>query len=161
MAPSLRQTLHWGSHVRFLPPFFYGWLRTVRFQRPLVHCINSLCHMRSVMLQRWGLPRHYQCSTDIQICDKPSVDKHTESVQTCSVPIRPCAFFSMFLVTRPRSFSLKSKKKRKTDVKIKLKVVDLASRSATGRKICMFHLQLTGRLHGYCEEEGEKLSPFA
>ena len=76
--------------------------------------------------------------------------------------IRPCAFFSMFLVTRPRSFSLKSKKKkRKTDVKIKLKVVDLASRSATGRKICMFHLQLTGRLHGYCEEEGEKLSPFA
>ena len=35
MAPSLRQTLHCGSHVRFLPPFFYGWLRTVRFQRPL------------------------------------------------------------------------------------------------------------------------------
>ena len=22
------ETLHWGSHVRFLPPFFYGWLRT-------------------------------------------------------------------------------------------------------------------------------------
>ena len=37
--------------------------------------------------------------------------------------------------------------------KINLKVVDLASRSATGRKICMFHLQLTGRLHGYCEED--------
>ena len=35
MAPSLRQTLHCGSHVRFLPPFFYGGLRTVRFQHPL------------------------------------------------------------------------------------------------------------------------------
>ena len=35
MAPSLRQTLHCRSHVRFLPPFFYGWLRTVRFHRPL------------------------------------------------------------------------------------------------------------------------------
>ena len=34
-APSLRQTLHWGSHVRFIPPFFYGWLRAVRFLRPL------------------------------------------------------------------------------------------------------------------------------
>ena len=29
------------------------------------------------------------------------------------VLVRPCAFFSMFLVTRPRSFSLKSKKKKK------------------------------------------------
>ena len=36
MASSLRQTLHCRSHVRFLPPFFYGWLRTVRFQRPLL-----------------------------------------------------------------------------------------------------------------------------
>ena len=36
MASSLRQTLHCRSHVRFLPPFFYGWLRIVRFQRPLL-----------------------------------------------------------------------------------------------------------------------------
>ena len=36
MASSLRQTLNCRSHVRFLPPFFYGWLRIVRFQRPLV-----------------------------------------------------------------------------------------------------------------------------
>ena len=36
MASSLRQTLHCRSHVRFLPPFFYGWLRIVRFQRPLI-----------------------------------------------------------------------------------------------------------------------------
>ena len=35
MAPSLRQTFHCRSYVRFLPQFFYGWLRTVRFQRPL------------------------------------------------------------------------------------------------------------------------------
>ena len=75
---------------------------------------------------------------------------------------RPGAFSSMFLVTRPHSFSLKSKKKKKRktpgDVKINLKVVDLASRSATAAQdFCMSHLQLTGRLQGYCEEEGEEL----
>ena len=78
--------------------------------------------------------------------------------------IRPCAFFLCFSSPARVAFRWNpKKKKRKTDVKIKLKVVDSASRSATGRKICMFHLpqRLTGRLHCYCEEEGEKLSPFA
>ena len=43
MAPSLRQTMHCRSHVRLLPPFFYGWLRTVRFQRPLIlHCVHEV-----------------------------------------------------------------------------------------------------------------------
>ena len=31
----------------------------------------------------------------------------------CKTSLRPCAFFSMFLVTRPRSFWLKTKKKKK------------------------------------------------
>ena len=44
MASSLRQTLHCQSHVRFLPPFFYGWLRIVRFQRPLVGFFLSGTH---------------------------------------------------------------------------------------------------------------------
>ena len=36
MAPSLRQTLHCGSHVRFLPPFFYGRCVLYVFNAPLI-----------------------------------------------------------------------------------------------------------------------------
>ena len=63
---------------------------------------------------------------------QPHVVKAQNALTT---DLRPGAFFSMFLVTRPRSFSLKSKKKKREDpgdVKINLKVVDLALRSATG-----------------------------
>ena len=54
MAPSLRQTLHCGSHVRFLPPFFYDWLRTVRFQRPLVVSTRCRCFVVTFHFPVWS-----------------------------------------------------------------------------------------------------------
>ena len=56
--------------------------------------------------------------------------------------IRPCAFFSMFLVTRPCSFWLKTKKK--TIVKIKLTLLIWRRDRRRGRNTCMLHLQTRG-----------------
>ena len=73
--------------------------------------------------------------------------------------LRPCAFFSMFLVTRPRSFWLKTKKKKKTEVH-KIRAVE---RRYHARNTCTLHLQtpLSGRRNVFtvCEEEEEELSP--
>ena len=55
--------------------------------------------------------------------------------------LRPCAFFSMFLVTRPRCFWLKiKKKKKKTRCQNQSKIVRSAWRSAAGAR--HFHVAL-------------------
>ena len=67
-------------------------------------------------------------------------------------------FFSMFLVTRPRSSWLKTKKK-KTEVH-KIRAVE---RRYHARNTCTLHLhtRLTGRRNFFtvCEEEEKELSP--
>ena len=93
MAPSLRQTLHCGSHVRFLPPppFFYGWLRTVRLQRPLLGRLAK--SIMSVFCQSRITPLCF-CLV-FSLCFIPTVISH-------------CVFFhSFFLVfpTHPRTLS--------------------------------------------------------
>ena len=49
--------MHCGPHVRFLPPFFYGWLRTVRFQRPLITLSTLLmtAHKAETAVQGWSV----------------------------------------------------------------------------------------------------------
>ena len=65
-----------------------------------------------------------------------------ETINHCA--LRPCAFFSMFLITRPRSFWLKTKKKKKKTEDHKIRAVD---RRCHARNTCSLHLQtrLSGR----------------
>ena len=72
---------------------------------------------------------------------------------------RPCAFFSLFLVTRPRSFWLKTKKKKNWGSQ---------NQSCWPSVSCAQHLHVAPAdsiewtsqfLHGYCDEE-EELSPY-
>ena len=68
--------------------------------------------------------------------------KVMKTLWTVRLPVRPCAFFCMFLVTRPRSFWLKPKRKKTEDHKIR--AVD---RRCHARNTCTLHLQtrLSGR----------------
>ena len=60
------------------------------------------------------------------------------------VNVRPCAFFSMFLVTRPRSCRLKSKKKKK----LRITKSEPVYRRCHARNTCTSRLHLQTRLSG-------------
>ena len=74
-----------------------------------------------------------------------------------------CIFFSMFLVTRPRSFWLKTKKKKKK--KLRITKSELLTVGIMRRNTCALHLQtrLTGRRYFFTvfarTIEEEELSP--
>ena len=104
----------------------------------------------------WFLLVFWQTNCNVQTKDQRTA---TNVKSPNFYRLRPCAFFSMFLVTRPRSFWLKTKKK---------KIWGSQNQSCWPSVSCAQHLHValadsiewtSQFLHGYCDEE-EELSPY-
>ena len=126
--------------------------------------VTSWCHTGATS-QSWqghATESRYSWSAGISPRQVMTWCWHDDDCDRHLAHYRPCAFFSMFLVTRPRSFRLKTKKKKK-------KTEDNKMRACWPKVSCAQHLHVTVALadsiewtsqflHGYWEEK-EELSP--